>query len=244
MKKTQLLLIASVMVLAAATGQANAQAAKPAAAPAAAAAAPAAPTPPTPPTFGAPIAGQCVLDEQEGIATSAMGRAAADRLIQLKAIVDSELSNESQALETEYKTLSTTQKAQSATPAGKTAWEAKANAWGQKRQAFEAKVQQRSQEMQYTRQEVMQAIFQKMIPQINAVVTQKACSSVVSADSLLHYDMTSNTNGQQTQSSFVYVNPAMNITSAVVQKLDAAGEVLPAFDRVHLDDNQGRAPAK
>jgi len=241
MKKTQLLLIASAMVLTVATSQANAQAPKPVTAAPAPAAAAVAPTPPTPPTFGAPLAGQCVLDEQAGIATSAMGVAAANRLLQLKAVVDSELSTESQALEKDKADLVAKQKTASATPAGKTAWESKVQAWQQRGQAFEAKVQQRQQEMQYTRQEVMQVIFQKMIPAINAVVTQNSCSTVVSADSLLHYDMPSNTNGAQT--SFVYVNPAMNITSAVVQKLNATGEVLPAFDRVHLDENQG-APAK
>jgi len=239
MKKTQLLLIASAMVLAVATGQANAQAAKPAAAAPAPAAA--APTPPTPPTFGAPISGQCVLDEQDGIATSAMGVAAATRLQQLKAVVDSELSSESQILDTDKKALVASQKTASATPAGKTAWESKVQAWQQRAQAFEAKVQQRQQEMQYTRQEVMQVIFQKMIPAVNAVVTQNGCSTVVSADSLLHYDIPGNTNGQSTQTSFVYVNPAMNITSAVVQKLNATGEILPPFDRVHLDDNGGAA---
>ena len=237
MTKSSLLMIASALVLMTASGQAMAQAAKPAAA---ASAAPA-PTPPPPPTFGAPITGQCVLDEQTAMSTSKMGLAAMDRLVQLKAVVDSELQTEGTSLETEYKTLMGTQKTASATAAGKTAWEGKINSWDQKRQAFQAKVQQRQQEMQYTRQEVMQAIFNKMIPQINVVVTQKACSTVSTSDSLLHYDVTNNTNGQDTQSTFVYVNPSMDITTSVVQKLDATNELLPQFDRVHMDQKAGAA---
>ncbi|MDV6329316.1 OmpH family outer membrane protein [Asticcacaulis sp. 201] len=235
MKKTSLFVIACAGALIA--GQALAQSAAPAAATAA----------PTPPTFGAAVPGQCVLDEQSAMSTSAMGKAASDRLVQLKAQVDAELSAEGKAIEDEYKALTASQKTSSATPAGKTAWEGKAQAWEGKRQAFQAKVQQRNQEMQYTQQEVMQAIFSKMIPQINAVVTQKACATVLSADSLLHYESSANTNGGSTQTSFLYANPAMNITSAVVQKMDASGELLPTFNRVSLDQpaaGAGAAPKK
>ncbi|MGZ3298457.1 MAG: hypothetical protein ACXU8O_05550, partial [Asticcacaulis sp.] len=85
-------------------------------------------------------------------------------------------------------------------------------------------------------------IFSKMIPSINAVVTQKGCATVMSADALLHYDASSNTNGQETQASFIYANPAMDITKDVVAKMNSTGELLPAFDRAHLDQRQG-APA-
>jgi len=235
MKKTSLFLIASAAVLMAGAGtQVLAQAA-----------APAAPAAPTPPTFGAAVPGQCVLDEQAAMATSNIGKAASDRLVQLKGVVDSELGADGKAIEEEYKALAASEKTSAATPAGKTAWEGKAQAWEQKRQAFQAKVQQRNQEMQYTQQEVMQAIFQKLIPQINAVVTAKGCATVISADSLLHYDMTTNTNGQPTQTSFLYANPAMNITTDVVNKMNATGETLPSFDRVKLDQPAaGAAPAK
>ncbi|MDI7774840.1 OmpH family outer membrane protein [Asticcacaulis sp. EMRT-3] len=235
MKKTTLIFSLSALFLAGVSGQALAQAA---AAPAAA------PTPPAPPTFGAAIPGQCVLDEQTAMTDSAMGKAAAQRLVQLKAVVDSELSTQGKSLDDERQALVTQQKT-ATTPALKTALETKAQAWEQKREAFQEKVDQRNKEMQYTQQEVMSAIFQKMIPQINAVVTQKGCATVISADSLLHYDMTTNTNGQPTQTSFLYANPSMNITSDVVAKLDATKELLPQFDRVSLDQPaQGAAPAQ
>lgn len=219
MKHTKMFLLAGAAALVAGAAQAQTAA-----------------TPPAPPTFGAPIQGQCVLDVQEAMADSAMGKAASDRLGQLKAVVDSELQQQAQALEAEMKSLQAQQK--TVTPATKPALEAKAQAWGQKRDAFQAKVQQRQQEMQYTQQEAMAVLFQKMVPHINSVVTAKSCATVVQSDSLLHYDAPGANNGPST--TFVYANPAMNITSAVVQKMDASGDTLPQIDRVSLDQQQGQ----
>jgi len=234
MKKISLISLAGILALTVA-GHAFAQA--PAASSTVAPAAPAI----TPPTFGAPAPGQCVLDTATAMSTSSLGTQASNRLLQLKAQVDAELSGEGQAIQTEYNTLASSQKAQSATAAGKTAWEAKAQAWSQKRDTFQQKVQQRNQEMQYTQQEAMQIVFEKMIPHINEIVTQKGCSTVVQADSLVHYDLTGPNNQATT---FTYVNPAMDITTAVVQKTDAANEQLPPIDRVHLDQQAaGAAPA-
>lgn len=220
MKHTKMLLLAGVAALVAGAAQAQTAA-----------------TPPTPPTFGAPIAGQCVLDVQQAMADSTMGKAASDRLGQLKAVVDSELQQQAQTLEAEMKSIQAQQK--TATAATKPALDAKANAWLQKRDAFQAKVQQRQQEMQYTQQEAMAILFQKMVPHINSVVTAKSCATVVQSDSLLHYDAPAAAGGQP--STFVYANPAMNITTAVVQKMDASGETLPQIDRVSLDQQQGQA---
>ncbi len=221
MKHTKILLLAGVAALVA--GAAQAQTA----------------TPPAPPTFGAPIAGQCVIDIQQAMADSAMGKQASDRLGQLKAVVDSELQQQASALEAEMKSIQAQQK--TVTAANKPALDAKAQQWLQKRDAFQAKVQQRQQEMQYTQQEAMAILFQKMVPHINTVVTAKSCATVVQADSLLHYDAPGANNGPS--STFVYANPAMNITSSVVQKMDAAGEPLPQIDRVNLDQQQAQGQA-
>ncbi len=226
MKKSSLSLLAASAMALALAGSAYAQTA----------------ATPTPPTFGAPVAGQCVLDEQTALSTSDMGKAASDRLVQLKAQVDSELQPEATSIETEYKNLQQTQKTAAAAPATKTQWEQRAASWSDKRDQFQQKMQLRQQEMQATQQEVLQAIFQKMIPSINGVVTQKQCATVISADSLLHYDSASNTNGQETQASFVYANPAMDITKDVVAKMNATGDRLPNFDRANLAQQQG-APA-
>lgn len=222
MKKSSLTLLVSVMALAGATAAVAQTAA------------------PTPPTFGAAVAGQCVLDEQTAMGTSNMGKAASDRLQQLKAAVDAELQPEATSLETEYKTLQAEQKT-ATTPAAKQAFDQKAAAWSDKRDQFQQKAQLRQQEMQTTQQQVLAAIFQKMIPSINAVVTQKQCSTVMSADSLLHYEAPAATAGAE-PTSFVYANPTSNITSDVVAKMNATGETLPAFDRAHLGQSGG-APA-
>lgn len=212
MKKSSLTLLVSVMALAATGAMAQAAA-------------------PTPPTFGSAVAGQCVLDEQTALGTSNMGKAASDRLQQLKAAVDSELQPEATSLETEYKALAAEQKS-AQTPAAKQAFDQKAAAWSDKRDQFQQKAQLRQQEMQVTQQQVLAAIFQKMIPSINSVVTQKQCATVISADSLLHYEAPGATGAEPT--SFVYANPAMNITSDVVAKMNASGETLPPFERAHL----------
>jgi Skp family chaperone for outer membrane proteins len=220
MKKSSLILLVSALALTGATA-ASAQ------------------TAPTPPTFGSAVPGQCVLDEQTAMGTSNMGKAASDRLGQLKSNVDAELQPEATALETEYKSLQVEQKS-ATTPAAKQAFDQKAAAWSDKRDQFQQKAQLRQQEMQQTQQQVLAAIFQKMIPSINAVVTQKQCATVLSADSLLHYEAPGATTGAE-PTSFVYANPASNITADVVAKMNATGETLPAFDRAHLDQ-RGPAP--
>jgi Skp family chaperone for outer membrane proteins len=225
MKKSSLTLLVSVLALAGAT----------------AATAQTAPATPTPPTFGAPVPGQCVLDEQAALTTSNMGKAAIDRLGQLKSNVDAELQPEATALETEYKSLQAEQKASQATPATAQAFDKKAAAWSDRRDALQQKMQQRQQEMQVTQQQVFSAIGQKMIPAVNAIVTQKQCATVIASDSLLHYDAPAATGGEPV--SIVYANPAMNITTDVVAKMNASGETLPPFERANLSRGAAAAPA-
>ena len=231
MKKSSLLAAAAFLALTAF----GAQAATPAAP-----VPTAAPTPPPPPTFGAAIPGQCVLDVSTAMANSQLGKAAATRLQQLGAVVQSELSTDDTSLSTEYKGLQDSQKA-ATTAAAKAAWDAKEQAFEGKYEAFQKKQQQRNQEMQITQQSVMGWIFNQMIAPINQVVTAKGCSTVISSDSLLHYSLP-DSNGQQ-QADFLYANPAMNITTDVVAKLDAANVTLPQFDRANLDAQQGGAGA-
>lgn len=195
------------------------------------------PTPPTPPTFGAAVPGQCVLDVASAMSDSAIGKAANDRMVQLGAVVKSELAAQDTALSTEYKTLQAS-KAAATTAAAKTAFDTKAKAFEDKYNAFQALQQQRSQEMQYTQQEVMAWIFDQMVPQINKVVTTKGCATVINADSLLHYSQAPTSNGAQ-PADFYYANPSMNITTAVVSQLDSANIQLPQFDRADLTPKPG-----
>jgi len=214
MKNTKLLLLAGVAALVAGAAQAQTT-----------------PTPPPPPTFGAPIPGQCVLDIGQVMSDSTMGKAASDRLVQLKGQSDAELQQAANSLQTEAKSLEAQQK--TVTAATKAAFESKVESFGQRRDQFQQKVQQRNQEMQYTNQMARQILFMKMLPHINAVVTARGCATVVQAESLLSYDAPGPNNGPSTP--FVYANPAMNITSAVIEKMNAANEALPQIDRVSLD---------
>jgi Skp family chaperone for outer membrane proteins len=223
MKKSSLILLVSAAALAGATG-AVAQTATP-----------------TPPPFGNAVPGQCVLDTQTALTNSNMGKAAVDRLGQLNSAVDSELQPEAQSLQADYKALAAEQKA-AATPAAKQAFEQKAESWSNRRDALQQKMQLRQQEMQATQQTVFSAIFQKMIPSINAVVSQKQCATVISADALLHYETPGATQGAE-PTSFLYANPAMNITNDVVAKMNASGETLPPFERQHLGGAPTGAPA-
>ncbi|ESQ75409.1 OmpH family outer membrane protein [Asticcacaulis sp. AC402] len=222
MKKTSLVALVGILGLTAA-GQSFAQAT------------------PTQPTFGAAIPGQCVLDTGRALATSKMGLAATARLTQLNAQVQAELTGENDVLEAEGKQLQDTQKTSSATDAGKKTWEGKAQAWAQKGEALQRKAQIRESEMRATQQIAMQTVMEKMIPQINSVVTQNKCSMVVQADGLLQYQATGPNNQPI---SFTYVNPSMDITSAVVQKMDASGEQLPQINRYNLEQQQQAQAAR
>lgn len=221
MTKTSLVALVGVLALTA-SGQAFAQAT------------------PTPPTFGAAIPGQCVLDTGKALADSKLGQQANARLAQLQAQVKAEVGGESEALQAEEKQLQDTQKTATATEAGKKQWEGKVQAWAAKGEAWQRKVQLREEELRYTSQIAINAVMEKMIPQINAVVSQKQCSMVVRAEGLLQYQA-SGPNNQPVE--VVYVNPAMDITAAVVQKMDAAGDQLPQINRVNLEQQAAQAQA-
>ncbi len=218
-----------LMVAAAPLAHAQAPAAAPAAAPATI----------TPPTFGAPITGFCVFNEEQAMASSQIGQAAADRLRQLGAAVQAELDPEAAALETEYQTLVSSE---STTPAAqRPQWEQKAAAWEQKRAAFERKSQIRNQELQVTRQQVMSNIMETMIPFINTSVTAKSCGVVLSAGAVFHYDVAGEADGRQVQNTFTYANSGMDITGDVVQRMNASGTRLPQFNRVNLEQRAAAA---
>jgi len=233
MKKSSLFLIASLVAMTAAV---TVQAATPAA-PAAPAAAQPAPPPLVPPTFGAPIPGQCVLDPQAVMLQSKMGMAASDRLTQLAAGVKADLAPENEALVALQTTLQTESKTPKTTPAAQKAWDAKVQDFQKRGSAFEAKQQVDQQRLQYASRMVQQALFQKMLPQVNAVVTQRGCSTVLSADSLLSYSQGGD--AQTAPTNFLYANPAMDISRDVVQKLDATGELLPNFNLPDPNQVQG-----
>ena len=219
MKKIPFVALASLLTMTAA-GQVLAQAAAPA---------------PVAPTWGAAIPGQCVIDINTVLNTSNMGQSASQRLMQLGTSVEAELGADGEKISTEGKALEATAKT-NPTGAAKTTFDGKVAAFQKKYDAFQRKQQMRKAEMQYTSQAVQETIYGKAIPYINATVTERKCSMVVQADGLLRY-------GAADQTPVTYVNPAMDITSTVVQKMNASNEQLPPFDRVNLEQQQQAAAA-
>jgi Skp family chaperone for outer membrane proteins len=236
----------SLVVGLAAFGSSNAiaqsktkKAAVPAPAPAAATAAPKS-TALTPPAFGAAIPGQCFINQAAINQMSSMGQAAAKRMEQLGAQVKAELDTEGATLEKEFNEIKAAEK--TTPPAQKATWEKRARDWTDKQQKFAAKAELRNRELQATGEQVSDAISARAIPHINSVVTSRACAYVVSVDALLAFGFTSEKDGKQQMSTFVYANPAMDITRDVVSKMDSSGEKLPTFDRIQARP-QGQAAA-
>lgn len=194
----------------------------------------------TPPTFGPAIAGQCYVNQSDIIGTSAMGRAALKRLSEIESVVQSELKPEADALKVENDALVAAQK--TTTAAQKAQFETKVRTFSEKIQKFEQKAQLRNRELELTRNEVMQGVFARSIPYINQSVTAKSCSSVMPVDNLLQYDSKVEKDGKQTQSTFVYLNSAMDITTDIITRMDASNERLPFFDRIEIKANQAAKP--
>jgi len=209
----------------------------PAAAPAAAK-----PTALTPPSFGAPIPGQCFINQSAINQMSVMGQAASKRMEQLGAQVKAELDTEGAVLEKEYNEIKAAEK--TTPPAQKATWEKRARDWTDKQQKFAAKAELRNRELQATGEQVADAVSARAIPHINTVVTQRACAYVVSVDALLAFGFSAEKDGQQQMSTFVYANPAMDITRDVVTKMDASGEKLPTFDRIQARPQGQAQPGK
>lgn len=239
---TVLAIVALMSASAAGSALAQAKPKKPAASAPAPAAAPAAPkaTALAPPTFGPAIPGQCFINQSAINQMSAMGQAAAKRMEQLGAQVKAELDTEGAVLEKEYNDIKAAEK--TTPPAQKATWEKRARDWTDKQQKFAAKAELRNRELQATGEQVFDAISARAIPHINTVVSSRACAYVVSVDALLAFGFTSEKDGQQQTSTFVYANPAMDITRDVVTKMDESGEKLPTFDRIQARP-QGQAPA-
>lgn len=165
---------------------------------------------------GAPVPGLCIFSQQGAVAGSAAGQSVAVRLKQLGDVVTAELKPEGTTLQTEETALQAEQNKETA------AFQQRANTFVQRANAYQQKVSLRQQELQATEVEQLTRISNEMRPILTAVYQQRQCSILVDAGSVLA------------------ANPAMDITPAVVQQLNAKLPSL-AFDRKRLDQ---QAPAK
>jgi outer membrane protein len=180
-------------------------------------AAPAAATPP--PTHGAPIAGMCIVDLDQVVATSTVGKYVQQRLQQIQQQASAEVSGENTQLNNDAKALD----AQRAT-LDQTTFEQRATAIQVRNNALQRKVQQRERELQVTEQRAIGRVIQESEQPVRQAYQQKGCSVLLQHQAILG----------------VFFNPAMDITPQVVTALNAKISQFP-IERERLD--QAAAPA-
>lgn len=204
----------SATVLMALTGNALAQApARPATAAAAVATRAAAPAAPaaTAISHGPAIAGVCIVDIDQILAESAIGKAANTRLQKLQTDVQAEVTAEQTSLVNDAKTF----QAQRATLAQDAADKKDADLQV-RNNALQRKVQQRQAELQATQQKAADRILSEIDPVEAQVYQQRNCSVLLSRQSV------------------IAANPAMDITPVVITALNARISALN-FERERLD---------
>ena len=167
------------------------------------------------PAAGPAIPGVCVFYRDEALATSTAGKGVSSRMNELKAQVQAELGPEAQSLQSQEQSLQSLPKEQQ---------QAKAVQLRDQIGAFQQKEQLRGQELQATLQKQISVIGQQMAPIVEAVYGEHKCSLLLD------------------RGQVYFANPDMDITSVVVQRLDAKLPSVPAFGRENLNQ-QGAAAA-
>ena len=191
--------VVAVATLAAATG-ALAQAPAPAAAQ-------------PPPTHGPAINGVCVVDLDQVVATSTVGKYVQQRLQQIQQQANAEVNGENTQLNNDAKALD----AQRAT-LDQTTFEQRGTAIQVRANALQRKVQQRERELQVTEQRALGRVIQESEGPVRQAYQQKGCSILFQHQAVLG----------------VFFNPAMDITPQVVAGLNAKITQFP-FERERLD---------
>jgi outer membrane protein len=169
--------------------------------------------------YGPPITGLCALSIDGVVGNSTVGKYVDTRLGQIGAQVNAELNGEKTAIDNEAKALD----GQRAS-LDQSTFEQRAAALQVRANALERKAQLRDREMQATQQQAVGRVLNEMKPMIAQAAQAKNCAIVVD------------------RSSVILVNPAMDLTPAVVTALNGKFTQF-AFDRTRLDQQQaGAAP--
>jgi Skp family chaperone for outer membrane proteins len=178
----------------------------------------AAPVPPSI-SYGPALPNVCILNREQVLGASSLGKAIETRLQQLNSQVEAELKAELTAINNEAKTLDS----QRATLAPD-AFEKRQADLQVRANAFERKRQQRGREMVATQEKALGRFEQEMAPAITGVFQQKQCS-------ILFY-----------RQAVVIANPAMDVTQPVVAALNAKITTF-TFERERLDAQPAAAGA-
>ncbi|MFT3996464.1 MAG: OmpH family outer membrane protein [Asticcacaulis sp.] len=148
---------------------------------------------------GPPIAGLCLYSRDAVMANAAVAKATAQRLDQISQQAEAELEPESQALEKESTTLAAQEKTMA-----KDKFEPLAKAFVAKVKAYQDKAFIVGQELAGTERQANVLLAQAVQPAVQAVYEAKSCGLLVDRQAVLA------------------ANPAMDITGAVIDKLDTA----------------------
>jgi len=148
-------------------------------------------------THGAPVAGVCVFDNEELLARSTAGVSVQTGMQRLLQEVQGELSPYASTIQSEYQQLQQGGEA--------------ADADGTRRRALQARVEEaqqleqtRKNELQYTQSVQLQTIGQAVEPLVIALYQERGCSILLN------------------RSAVYSLNPSMDITEAVIQRLNTA----------------------
>ena len=157
---------------------------------------------------GPVIPGVCVYFNQQALAQSTVGQAVQTRMDQLAQEVQGEIAPYAQQLQTEYTAL---QQGAATSPADQLA---------QRRQALQQRAQEAQQleqtrdaELRYTLGEQRKKISEAIEPILVAVYQEKGCGILVDRESVF------------------IMNPAMDVTPLVIQRLNTALPTL-SFNRM------------
>jgi Skp family chaperone for outer membrane proteins len=157
---------------------------------------------------GPVIPGVCVYFNQQALAQSTVGQAVQTRMEQLAQEVQGEIAPYATQLQTEYQAL---QQGAATIPADQL---------NQRRQALQQRAQEaqqleqtRDNELRYTLGEQRKKISEAIEPILVAVYQEKGCGILVDRESVF------------------IMNPAMDVTSLVIQRLNAAMPTL-SFNRM------------
>lgn len=169
-------------------------------------------------TYGAPIAGLCAVSIDGVLGGSTVGKYVDQRLQQIGAQAQAELTGEKSGIDTEARTLEGQR-----TTLDQAAFEQRVQVLQGRQTALERKAALRDREMQATQQQAVGRVLNEMKPLIASAAQAQKCAIVLD------------------RSSVVMVNPAMDLTAAVVTGLN--GKLTQfAFDRTRLDQGQAAPP--
>jgi outer membrane protein len=164
---------------------------------------------------GAPIAGVCALNLQGVFARSTAGQGLAARIEELQREVAGELAPYEQTIQTEDQTLATSGASLSAEDR-----QQRAQQLQQRYAEYQQLRQTRLQELEYTEFMQRRALAEAVDPIVAQVYQERGCSMLIN------------------RAEVFYLNPQMEISELVLQRLNQQMAALPAFSRMQVPVQQ------